>query len=98
MTMPLLVVACVVLALTASPAAAVPEAQVARHQRKGTKDGYGCARGSGFAWCAATRRCQRDWEEPCPSTVPLLLVAAPTAACMPEGGACTAYASSGTAL
>ncbi|MBN1544169.1 hypothetical protein JW898_01770 [Candidatus Woesearchaeota archaeon] len=33
----------------------------------GDQDSHGCKASAGYRWCEATQRCQRFWEEPCPS-------------------------------
>jgi len=33
----------------------------------GDKDEHGCIGSAGYQWCSTTQKCQRFWEEPCPS-------------------------------
>ena len=33
----------------------------------GDQDNHGCLIGAGYLWCPSTQKCQRLWEEECPS-------------------------------
>lgn len=46
------------------PPAAQPPAQPSSAERKpgADRDAHGCIGSAGYAWCAATQRCERPWE------------------------------------
>ena len=35
----------------------------------GQTDEHGCLIAAGYQWCETTQKCQRFWEEPCPSEI-----------------------------